>query len=332
VKKVLDFFLNIFRHHKLKILAAFAFFSIFFVVLFPFDDLGDMLTTIVAQQTANQVFVTSDHLGISLLPQPALKAEGAAIELAGVPGLPPLKAKTLHAGLSIPMLLSFNLGFHVRAQGMFGGSIKASAPMALLEGMFSPVPSKESKTYNASIALDDINLKDVTKTFDLPAPLAGRLSADTSIEIDPSFSKQPDGELDLSASKVVVEAFSIPTPMGPIQLPRLSMKSLKASGYIKNGKLNIENARLGETSDPIYASIRGQMDVNIKKGRRGLNMQPGAFDLTVEMQVQSEILKAIPYFAMLDAYTKAKTATATQYSFQISAPRIGMPPNIKKIQ
>ena len=67
---ILGFVRDIFKIHKLKIFTVVFSALLFFVMLFPFDDLSDLVTEKVAVATNNQVFLTFERLNLSLFPGP----------------------------------------------------------------------------------------------------------------------------------------------------------------------------------------------------------------------------------------------------------------------
>jgi type II secretion system protein N len=329
VKKLLSPIVALFKHHKLKILATFASFILFAILLFPFDDLGDMMTSMVAQMSANQVFLTAEHLGVNLIPSPALEAEEATIELTSIRGLPPLKAEAISAGISIPHLLSLQIGFNLKATGLFGGKFATTLPQKLIEGIALNAPTPKDATYGVDLDIEKVDLAQLTSQLKLPIPAKGKVSLETGVEIDPSFAKQPEGDIEVNASAVNIGAFSLPTDMGPVPLPDLSFEEIAAKGFIKNGKITIESAEIGAPEDQLYMTLKGQMDLGFSKGRGGVIPRLGAYDLNINLRVTPELMKSIPYFAVLDSYKKSESPNGTQFSFQVSASRFGAPPKMK---
>src|SRR5262245_32786924 len=116
--KVLQFFTDIFRHHKLKIITTLLSALFFFVLLFPYDDLSEVVGSTVSEKTNNQVFLQFDKLGFQFFPHPALAFENVDVESTLFPSL---QATHLSVAPSLRSLLTFKQGFTADASGLWDG-------------------------------------------------------------------------------------------------------------------------------------------------------------------------------------------------------------------
>src|SRR4051812_29728975 len=107
MKTILESINNLFRNHKLKILVIISAFLFFLITLFPFRDIGDLITSQISEATQNQVYVDFKDLGLTLFPQPGLKMEGVTIDN---PMFPTLAAENLFVSTSLLGLITFRPG------------------------------------------------------------------------------------------------------------------------------------------------------------------------------------------------------------------------------
>src|SRR5690606_12011490 len=95
------------------------------LVMFPVDDLGDVVTEKIAQATNNQIFLQFDRLGLAFLP-PALEMEEVAVD---TPFFPTLKASSMTLAPALGRLLTFKPGVSFNAEGLLKGNLSGSLGM-----------------------------------------------------------------------------------------------------------------------------------------------------------------------------------------------------------
>ena len=122
----IKFIKNLFKYHKKKILLATISATAFFLLLFPYDDLSDFVTSQVSKATNNQVFLSFDEMDFSLVPTPGLEFINVSLD---TPVLPTMKVKQLSAVPSLVKLLTFKLGLNLSAQGLWGGDLSLTGEL-----------------------------------------------------------------------------------------------------------------------------------------------------------------------------------------------------------
>ena len=95
-------FFSLLNRHKLKLVVLSLSTTIFLLLLFPFNDLSDLVTTQVAKMTNNQVYVQFDDMRLSVLPTPGVALDNVYVE---TPTLSGLKAQEVVATPSIRALI-----------------------------------------------------------------------------------------------------------------------------------------------------------------------------------------------------------------------------------
>ncbi len=323
------------------------FFTVLFTVwLFPFNDLSDAVTSAVARQTNNQVYVQAGELNIHLLPQPAVSATDLKVETA----LPPIEAQwakitpSLFSILfSLPTVikaamgnaeatrdLSSKIGMTINAEGVFGGEASVSVG-AGKKGESGIARSR------VSLSMEEINLKEIQRWADLSIQLQGRANFATDMQFSSDFQEQPEGDYELRLAKFVMPAGTVNVPMGeatfPINLPTLTLQNVVLKGRMSAGKFIIEEGMFGQSQDPIYGRIRGQLDVRILPQGGSLVPSFGQYDLTVDLTTSPEIQKDKTLalaFAPIDAAKVPSSSGGAKYTFKANGV-LGAYPNITRI-
>src|SRR6185312_1616968 len=121
------------------------------ILVFPYDDLSDMITELIAQNSQNQVFVQFDDLGIGFFP-PSLKMSNVSLD---TPILPTVKAKKLFLAPNIAGLLAFSPGFSASIEDVLKGDIQID----YRSGKKLPNDAREQ---NVKVSVDKIDLKSLT--------------------------------------------------------------------------------------------------------------------------------------------------------------------------
>src|SRR3954471_23117121 len=77
--KLIQFTINIFRHHKLKVVCGLLSFLVFLFLLFPFSDLSDLVSAQIAEATQGQVYIQFEKMGLGLIPRPSVSLKDTTI-------------------------------------------------------------------------------------------------------------------------------------------------------------------------------------------------------------------------------------------------------------
>ncbi len=312
-------FLTFLKNNKKKVFLGFLAYVVFLFLLFPFSDLGSYVTTQIAKLTQNQVFLKFKELHFSLLPSPGL--ELTDVKAQGIQ-FPPLSADSVMVSPSIAGLLSFKPGVSLSAKGIFDGDLDLTTRGG------SKATSGALKQ-NITIDAEGIELSKLSQLLALPMTLEGKMNLDSDAVIDPSFSEQPDAQVDLKATRINITAASVPTPIGPLALPDTKLQELILKGQMNKGELNIEKAQIGSPSDELYAQVRGTMSLNFQSSGGQVNVNPGAFDLTIQIKTKpSYQAKAGLFLGFLDSYKKSETPQGREYIFKVSGANFYGPPRM----
>jgi len=318
ISAISGFLQQVFKYHKKKILVVILSTLAFGVVLFPYDDLGDVITVQVAKLSGNQVFLQFEHLGLDIFPAPGLNLE--QVEVA-TPTLPALKADELTLSPSIAGLLTFKPGFVARAKGFLEGDILLN---------FKSGDKVEDGVYRQDIELSvgGLELGALKDFIELPVPLKGKANLKTTVVVDPTYRDQPDGEIELNTGRIDLPPSTVPTYYGPLSLPAFQWSQVKLKGRLSGGKLIIENADIGDSKDAFNGQFKGSISINMVNTGAGPTPQFGAYELKMKLNVDKTAQESLSLFlGILDGYKKPNFNGAS-YAVRISGTRFGENPVI----
>ena len=318
-------FFNLFRFHKLKMLTFFALIVVFFVLLFPYKDLGDFVSAQVSETTQNQVFLQFDDMGFTVLPQPGLSFENVYLESVFTPSL---KIGSLVVAPSIRGLLTFKPGVSIFAENFLNGDLSLSTR--------GGEKSKKDVTKQIiQLNIDHLDLKQITALIDLPVSLHGSVDAESEVTMDPTFDEQPNGKVELKIKKFHLPPSSVPTPIGPLNLPEIRISDLSLKGRLIGGELYIDNFRIGNSKDEINGSIKGKIQMRLSK--RGVQVTPrfARYNITINLKTLPSLeKKASLLLSLVDGFLgkfKAPEIGGSRYSFKLSGTNFYSPPRITAV-
>ena len=270
VKKSIGVLFYPVRYHKLKILTLFVSLSLFFVLLFPLNELSDLVSSSVAQGTNNAVVLSFDDMGFQFAPTPGIGMSQVRAHIRGVGLIELARLQLVPAWVS---LLSLKPGAMVRMRGLYQGDLDFFAQLTNLSGTKARFELSSQK----------VSLTPIVKQFaPIDTQVKGIVSLDVNGDLDLTFAAPPEISANVSVSDVDVATFMVPTPMGPMQLPQLAWKTLSLQGRIAENKVFLDPLQIGVEGDDIEATIRGEMGLNIQQQR----VVPGRYDISVQLKIR----------------------------------------------
>ncbi len=265
----------------------------FIITTFPYDDLSEFVTSKITRATNNQVYLQFNKLSLNILPTPHLKLND--IELL-TPSLPLLKASSLSLSPSLLELLKFNLGLSVFIENLFGGNLSLTYAQES--------PDKENLIFsNMSLDVEDLSLKELSKTIALPINISGDLEANASGTLELQFKEQPDAEFSVSSDNIRLPEGTINAPgLGPVKLPGLVFTKLKLNGHLVDGVLSLNNVTLGSQKDDLQVQIKG--DINLKFSKISQKIVPlfSRYNLKTKIVIKDSNVKELFFLQFLNKY------------------------------
>lgn len=302
---------NIFLYHKSKIFLCFALIFGFVVLFFPYDDLGDSVTAIVANNTGNTIYVQFDDLSLGFLPQPGIKMSNVFVE---TPFASEIKADTLKVAPSILAFFTRKPLGRATAENLFSGALDVS--------ISNSNKIKADQAVAADIEFIDFNLNDLVKAV-VPFPMKaiGTASLNALVDIDLEMKSQPEGDIALVSPKLSVPAFSFDTYMNGVKqsmaVPTLNLGKVQIKGKLKNGKVLFADTVIGSAKDDLFAKIGGDIDLRIAPN----NVVVSYYNLAIDLTLKETFIKNLgTYAGMIDLMIgkyKSQSLDGTRYAFRL---------------
>lgn len=227
---------------------------IFVVLMFPLNDVSDLVTTQVYKNSGNRVYLQFQDLNLDFFPSPGI--EMTEISLEALP-MPPLAIRRLEVRPSLMGLITQRIDASATAEGIFRGDIQASIkPGRRLEN--------GAMTQAISVNAERLNLADVKKLLPVPVNFRGMLNLKAEGQVDPTFTNQPDVTVDLNSQSFELLPSTVDTMMGPLAVPELKLGKMAIKGRLSAGAFVIEDGQIGQSNDDLNGSIKGRMGLEMR--------------------------------------------------------------------
>jgi type II secretion system protein N len=328
ISALVDGVKSLFAFHKFKIFMALMFTLLFFVLLFPFNDLADLVTTKVSDATGGSVYLQLDKMGLNIVPV-GVQMETVSIENAQLPGL---NMDTLTLSPWIMGALAFKRGATVEAGGLFKGNVHVTVH----EG--SKV-SGDGTVQNVGLIANDIALPAVTeylRTGNIASlGVLGSLNLETDLVIDPAFKDQPSGTLGAKISGLGLPSQSLMTAMGAMQTPALKLGAMSLKAKLGGGRIEIEEMTFGGSKEDLSGKIKGELLVNFQPdGRGGATPIVSTYNLLIDMTASKQFMDPSlnPTSGLLGGFLgqfRSETPQGSRFAFRMKQPKMpGQPPEL----
>ncbi len=334
LRKMITAIANVFKYHKAKVGLVILSTLLIGVMIFPYDDLGDLVSSLVSKGSGNQVYLKFSNLGIDLFPSPGLSLKDVEMDTPVATGI---KAGELSISPSIPSLLMFKAGGTARLTDFLNGNFILG-----FQGRNSVTATDGSGHYE--ISAESLDVAQVTKVMDIDFPLRGRISLEAEGDVDATFAEPARAEFDLTAEKLQMlpMMFNIPQ-FGPMNLPGVLFSQVGIKGRFLpqdressrnqvNQDLILEEVVLGADRDPIQGRVRGKLEVRMMTGGGGVRPILDTYDLRIQITAKPAAQKDFGlYLSFLDKHKK-ETAAGSVYTFRVAGRAMGSPPELTTLQ
>lgn len=314
--------LSVLFNSKLKFFVMILSTVAFLFVLFPFNDLGDLVSAQVARLTGNTLFLQFEDLKMSLFPTPGMKFQQVYVEPSGFAGV---SAREIKFAPSITGIIAQKPYGSVSAKGLFKGDVWIN----VTSGSRAESGLERQKL---EISAQKLSLQDLHDVARLPVMMKGSLNLETSALIDLTLSEQPDVDVNLNISQFELPPANVMTPMGPLTMPDLKLSSIEIKGRLAGGKLIIENGQVGKDGDELRGSISGNLDLSLANVGGAVTPVLGGYDFKLDLRAKRNFQdRAALFLSFIDNY-KTATPDGAQYKFRVSATSTMIPPTIGAVR
>lgn len=294
---------------------------IFTFLLFPFNDLSDLISGKVAEFSRNQLLVQFDNLRLGLFPAPEVEIENVAVDIGN---MPTVNVQSLSVSPSPSVLWSKTPNGSLSAKGLFRGDVEISVE----PGSKSDAGVQRSKI---AVKADKVSLQEIRELARLPVLLKGQVSLNSTAQADLAFQEQPDVDLTLSVDQFELPTSNVHTPMGPLTLPEIKLSTVTLKGKLSQGRFNIDEGVIGREGDELRGTVKGNIGFQIQN-QGGITPVIGAYSFDIDMTVKKNFQdKASLFLSFLDQH-KTPMPDGAGYKFRISANNTMIPPNISALR
>jgi hypothetical protein len=290
---------------------------VFFLWLFPLNDLRDFATIKVYEQTGQKVFVLFNSVHIGLFP-PQLSFEEVKIST-------PQLGSTLETKIFkiIPysdLFIKQLPAGEVQLEGFFSSQTQASIkPGKTLEN--------GSRLHKITLTSDHLNLKELSDKLKLPVKPAGITHLSLQGEIDPSFSLQPDFDFDFSIKNLELPPSQIETLLGPLNLPPMKIGEAKGKGRWSAGKIQIESLQFGKLTQDISGTVKGFVNLSLQNLGGQIRPEISSYQFDIDLIINQSIEPQLGLLlSLLDSYKSKTPEGHSRYRFKSSGQNFYAPP------
>ncbi len=295
---------------------------VFALILFPFDDLSDLVTSQVSKLSQNSVYLSFEKLKLSLFPTPGVQLDQVYIESIRTPAL---SAEELVITPSISGLIQQKPYGNVRAKGLLKGDVEIQVGKG-------PQTENGVERQKIEVSVKKVSLFDIRALASLPVMLKGQINLEGTALADLTFQEQPDLDLNLTINQFELPPSNVNTPMGPLTLPDLKLTSVELKGRLSAGRFIIETGTIGKPGDELFGTIKGNIGISIINRGGAIAHQMGAYNIEVDLKAKKSFQdRAALFLSFIDGY-KTATADGGQYRFKLTATNPMMPPSIGAVR
>lgn len=280
------------------VVTIFTLFVVFFIFAFPFENLKGYIFSKIYSQT--NVLIVADEIYPSFFGWPGIGIKNVNVSI-------PIADTELE-------LASERLTFKVGLLGLFPPIPSASMNLRKLKkgGDLYIDFGQGGKKLLVILDADKVNLEQLNLPG-LAEPIQGTISSDTNVTVDQADFSKSTGKIDLKGE-------NLKTPSQMIEgMPGLSflipgMKIGKLDGHIsiKNGTVEFNNFKFGDTGSDLSGSITGELKLAQDMPRSSINF-------TVRLQLANKIVQdpqAKTFVSFLEGY---QTRTPGEYAMRWNA-------------
>ena len=250
-------------------------------------------------------------MNFDIIPSPRINFQKVKLSTSVIQGI---EAERLTLSPSIVSLLTLKPGASVFLNGFFDGS-------AML-GFTSSLPTDDGQDISLNININSINIGELTSLLKLPANISGKMSLNAKGNTITTMDRQPTFNIGLKLNSTQLTSISIPTQIGPLAIPNITLNALSSQIRLDKGKLQISSLKIDNRSS-IYGNVTGTVDLEFKSGRRGISPQMGVYDLRFNLGLTPALEQEMKIY--LDALGLSKYKKGGIYQFIANGTPYGIP-------
>lgn len=323
-------------NHKFKLVGVVIWFLLFCYLLFPFEEISDVISSKITSATNGAWYVQFDDFDFRLWPgSTGVQMRNVLIENAT---LPAIKADTLAVTPWILGAITGRQGASLDVNGLFGGFVVAD----YREGDKLKSGEREKRI---AVDIEKLKLPQLTRFLRegglMKLTLKGDLHFSSQIQIDPVFDNQPKGTIDAEINEMALPAQSLLVNFNgvplPLPLPEMKLGLTHLLAKISDGNVELNSLKISGKNNDISGEATGLLGLRLRRDNFGVNPQLGSYDLRLNLTFKRDFVNANEagslglVFNMIRSYRR-ETATGYQYAFRIKGDASSSMPQISAAQ
>ncbi len=323
IVELLTKFIQFLKAQFMKIILLLIFTVVFIFILFPFGDMGDLVSTQVSRGSGNQVNLNFDQMGIDIFPAPGVEFKQVIIELQN---LSPISAKQLIISPSLSGAISQKPYGRIIAKGILKGNLDLNV---------SGGKKSEKGTERQKIEIDisDLSLQELRQATNLPVMIKGQLNLSSKALADLTLTEQPEiNDLNLNIKNFELLPATINLGQFPLSIPGFKVSQLEMKGHLTEGRFIIESGRIGQDNDEISGSLTGSMNLNFQNFGGNPVPQFGPYEFLLDLKVKKRFQDKAALFLLFIDNFKRQLPDGFQYKVKLSGAYFGPPPRTSPLQ
>ena len=294
----------------------FAFFtSLILFFIFPYEKLGESITSQVYEASNETLLIDFSDLSPKIFPLGA-RFKDFSFHHKSHKLIP---VGNLSLSISLFDLLMLTPSLKVHASSLYGGTLN------LKWKQLKASVSQDKVIQKIDLSARGINLDQALSNLVDFSKISCQLSLDGSVSITPEKPpSEPSGRLQVNSTKpCLLEGLKVNTAIGPLRVPQLNFTSIAMSSSWKKGEYQLKKLELGNISDELYVKVSGNINHSLVTRKRS------PWSAEVEVHVSSSgKSKFKTYLNFLEKY-QSTTLTGYKYAFQLEARNLGLFPTLR---
>ncbi len=309
MSRIIAFFIDLLKYHKIKLIFFFLSFFVSLVLLFPYRELGLFLQSKI-NESIKPNFVKIGKVDVSFFPYLSLSMEKIDLNISGQPLF--LKSINIHPHILSLFLLKPSLDLVLR--DLFKGNQKITLRYL----------NKENYKFHGLFQLE---LSEILRAFNKPQFVTGRIKGVFKGVFQPTSSSFKDSHLIVSTKSAQDITFMgsllVNHWFAGVNLPSISFSDLEILFYINSPKMILKDLKIGIPKDNVFVRARGEFKGDFQSSKLSYKSQ---WLLKVKPSFASQLF----FLTFLDKYKK-RSAKELSYQFEIIGENLKAPPQLKHL-
>lgn len=266
---------------------------IFFVWMFPKNELSDYISNLIKIQTHNQLTVDFEGLNLNVLNQIGVQLDHVYIQWEGKPAI---SLKSLAASADYLAAIRKKPYGKINIQGLYGGNVDIQIKKYVSD---SDSGKKEDEQSMIAVNAQKIDLSGIKNFLNSPLDFSGYADLNSQIistlNLDPNQNEAPPFQLkgiqdlelkvrNFELASVMIEQAGFLTP--PIKISELIMKA-----RLYDRTFQILELQLGKGSDEVQGIIKGQVNLFPNSN----TFMPQGYDLNLNLKLKQSFYDKISF-------------------------------------